>query len=65
VKLNSSGYGSSQRKEKEKVNIRLALLSPALLILALHIPKTAFIRGEGSVVPHVDEDTVFVRSRSE
>jgi hypothetical protein len=41
-------------------HVLLALLSTILLIRrggATHIPKSALVGGEGSVVPHVDQDT--------
>jgi len=39
--------------------VRLALLSPTTLrTFTLHIPKSTLVRGEGSVVPHIDEDTL-------
>jgi hypothetical protein len=41
-------------------HVLLALLSTILLIRrrgATHIPKSALVGGEGSVVPHVNQDT--------
>lgn len=36
--------------------MRLALL--AILLLPTHIPKPTLVRREGSVIPHIDKDTL-------
>lgn len=59
---NESGQSNQKHNQKRcRSDILLAFLGTLLLLRrrrASHIPQPALVSGEGSVVPHVEEDTM-------